>query len=93
MIKELDEITRELNNVQAKKEESLQLELSNKISLNLLMQRMEFLDTREKELNVKATKIKNEIEHIKSQSLIEPDYIHAILQNFLHVFEDVNLEF
>ncbi|WP_088104576.1 hypothetical protein [Halalkalibacter urbisdiaboli] len=34
MLKELQELKRELNNVQSKKEENLQLELNNKIPLN-----------------------------------------------------------
>ncbi len=53
---------------------------------------MEFLNSKEKELKEKVTKIENEITIIESQSLIDTDYINTVLKNFLHMFEEADIE-
>lgn len=92
MLNELQGLKKELNNIQSKKEENLQLELDNKISITILTQRMEFLDAREKELKEKISKIENEIKSNESNSLIDPNFIHQVLQNFLQLFEVADIE-
>jgi site-specific DNA recombinase len=92
LFKELQNLKKELNNIQSKKEENLRMELENKISINILTQRLEFLDAREKELKEKIFKLENQINSIESQSLLNPDFIQEVLKNFMQLFEEADIK-
>lgn len=55
--------------------------------MSILTQRIEFLESREAELNQRVFLLENEIQNIQSQSLLKPDLIQTILDNFIQLFK------
>ncbi|MDQ0888642.1 Ni,Fe-hydrogenase III component G [Paenibacillus sp. V4I9] len=82
MKQELKKIKKELENIQAKKEQNLLLELENKISINILTQRMEFLEAQERETKEKVFRMESEIHNIESQGLLDADFIQKVLHQY-----------
>lgn len=92
MMNELKRIKKDLENIQAKKEQNLLLELENKISINILTQRMDFLDTQEKEKKEKIFRMESEIHNIESQGLLDSGFIQQILNHFKKMFEVADIK-
>ncbi|RYI28278.1 recombinase family protein [Bacillus infantis] len=92
MMNELKKIKKDLENIQAKTEQNLRLELENKISINILTQRMEFLEAHEKETKEKIFRLESEIHNIETQGLLDADFIQQILHHFNHMFEVADIK-
>lgn len=92
MMNELKKIKKDLENIQAKTEQNLRLELENKISIYILTQRMEFLEAQEKETKEKIFRLESEIHNIETQGLLDADFIQQILHHFYQMFEVADIK-
>lgn len=92
MKKKLQEIKKDFENIQSKKEKSFELELKNKISISILAQRMKFLEGQENEVKVKIFRMESEIHNIESQGLLDADFIQQVLHHFMQLFEIADIK-
>lgn len=92
MKQELNKIKKELEIIQAKKKENLELELKGKINISILTQRMEFLEEQEKATKEKVFRMESEIHNIESQGLLDADSIQKVLHQFKQLFEVADIK-
>ena len=69
-----------METIQLKKADNLRLELNSVIDINILAQRLKFLNEREQELKERIYKLESEINNFKSQSLLDPEAVLTLLQ-------------
>ena len=90
--REVKKLNKEIANIQIKKSENFLLELENKIDMNILSQRLVFLENQEKEAKEKLFRIESELRNIESQSLLNADFIQNVLHSFMQMFEVADIK-
>ena len=88
---ELKKLGKELEKINDKKSDNLQLEYENKISLETLNLRLSFLSNKETEINEKIISIEKELSCLKGQVKIQPEMIRATLENFMDIFPSASI--
>lgn len=88
---ELKRLKKEIETINVKKSETLELEYQNKIDINTLTQRLSFLDKKEATVNKQIKSIEVELSTNENQVNIKPKMIKAILENFTKIFNNSNI--
>jgi len=90
--KALSELKKELKLIQDKILENLNLEYNSQISIETLNQRLSFLNNKEKEVLIKISELEQQLESLKSDTSVNPEFIKTILENFIVLFETADVE-
>ncbi|GFR36264.1 recombinase family protein [Thermobrachium celere] len=90
--KKMKNLQDELEKIKKKKNETLELEFENKIDINTLKERLNFLSNKENEIIQKINIVENELNKLNSHSKINPELIKTVLENFCKVFEKADIE-
>ncbi|WP_431808737.1 recombinase family protein [Lysinibacillus sphaericus] len=90
--KEATKLKKELAKIEEKKVEGYKAELEGNISLNILSERLDFLNKEEDKIRSSLANIEKELASRSSNQLLNSEVIHQILSKFMTIFSSATIE-
>ena len=89
--KEAAKLQKQLANIEEKKVEGYKAELEGSISLNILSERLDFLNREEEKIKSSLANIEKELASQTSNQLLNSEIIHQILAKFMTIFSSATI--
>jgi len=88
----LKKLNKELDKIKKMKTENFELQFKGEIDIDMLQQQFSFLKEKEQEVLNQILSIEEKINEIKGQLSMDANTIRFLLENFVEVFENADME-